>query len=126
MRPLLCSFVTNTFNYSQGQIKFGDRKSDAYNAVAAGGILLCICNYALIIFVGLGASAGTPQSQGYAPTPLSGQGFGLSTFGLGMGMGSSAPQPAPLPTQPQSAEKYQVGGRLRHRLCTIRPACAVC
>ncbi|PNG99589.1 High osmolarity signaling protein SHO1, partial [Tetrabaena socialis] len=59
------SFITNSF--SVGGLNFADYKSDAYNAAAAGAVLLCITNFALIIFVGLGA-AGT--SLGGAPAPM--------------------------------------------------------
>lgn len=88
------NFITNSFTYSSKGISLGDRKSDAYNAAAAGGILLCITNYALIIFVGLGAASATNNNagSGYAAPPLAGMGVGL-----GMGVGSSAP-----------VEKYQV------------------
>lgn len=48
------NFITNSFeNYSSTRTQ----KESALNAAAAGTVLLCITNYALIIFVGLGAAA---------------------------------------------------------------------
>eukprot|EP00798_Chlamydomonas_sp_ICE-L_P017118 gene17118-23420_t len=68
------NFITNSFATQGGTFDIKDYKQSAYNAAAAGGIMLCITNYALIIFVGLGASAAqqahayaTPE-QRYAPS----------------------------------------------------------
>jgi hypothetical protein len=49
------NFITNSFNTHGGAFVIKDYKQSAYNAAAAGGIMLCVTNYALIIFVGLGA-----------------------------------------------------------------------
>ncbi|KAL6761310.1 hypothetical protein V8C86DRAFT_2535501 [Haematococcus lacustris] len=51
------NFCTNSFKAHNGAIVIKDEKQSALNAAAAGTVLLCICNYALIIFVGLGAAA---------------------------------------------------------------------
>eukprot|EP00798_Chlamydomonas_sp_ICE-L_P027703 gene27703-7345_t len=59
------NFITNSFNTNGGVIDVTDYKASAYNAAAAGGILLCITNYALIIFVGLGAAA-AQEAQAYS------------------------------------------------------------
>lgn len=51
------NFCTNSFKAHGGSLVLKDYKQSAYNAAAAGSVLLCIVNYALIIFVGLGAAA---------------------------------------------------------------------
>lgn len=61
---IMCrNFITNSFNTNGGAFDIKDYKQSAYNAAAAGGILLCIVNYALIIFIGLGAAAAQQQAQ---------------------------------------------------------------
>ena len=60
---IMCrNFITNSFNTNGGAFNIQDVKQSAYNAAAAGGILLCIVNYALIIFVGLGEHLGADCS----------------------------------------------------------------
>ncbi len=51
----------------------GSLHAEAYSAAAAGAVMLCITNFALIIFVGLGASASTNPyaSLGNTPAPTS-------------------------------------------------------
>ncbi|KAG2446745.1 hypothetical protein HYH02_008306 [Chlamydomonas schloesseri] len=86
-------FITNSFTI--GGLTFNNYKSEAYNAAAAGAVLLCITNYALIIFVGLGATAAPGTS-------------GLPTFTpLSMQMGSSAPVPAATSAPTTMEQKYQ-------------------
>mmetsp|Transcript_17565 Transcript_17565/g.30141 ORF Transcript_17565/g.30141 Transcript_17565/m.30141 type:complete len:180 (+) Transcript_17565:90-629(+) len=51
------NFSTDSFKLHAGTIVYKDTKQSALNAAAAGTVLMCICNYALIIFVGLGAAA---------------------------------------------------------------------
>lgn len=63
------AFITDFFT-SSGAFTFKDYKSDAANAAAAGAVLLCICNFALIIFVGLGHKPNAGHGSG-APVPLS-------------------------------------------------------
>lgn len=75
LTSMATKFISNSF--SANSINLKDYKADANNAAAAGSVLLCITNFALIIFVGLGRDA--PQSGG-APVPLSALG------------GSSAPE----------------------------------
>ncbi|KXZ46427.1 hypothetical protein GPECTOR_43g863 [Gonium pectorale] len=70
------NFITNSF--SVGGVNFGNYKNDAYNAAAAGAVLLCITNFALIIFVGLGVTGTT------LPGPITASSLSLQT-------GSSAP-----------------------------------
>ncbi|KAG2499618.1 hypothetical protein HYH03_002557 [Edaphochlamys debaryana] len=70
-------FITNSFIAAGHTLN--DYQGDAYNAAAAGAVLLCITNFALIIFVGLGA-AGTPLGTGPGSNPP-----------LSLQMGSSAP-----------------------------------
>lgn len=53
------TFTTKSFNY--GWVNFKDYKDDAFNAAAAGSCMLCIINYCLIIFVGLGAAQAIQQ-----------------------------------------------------------------
>lgn len=51
------NFITATvlsFYDNAGTINIKDTKQSANNAAAAGAIMLCITNYALIIFIGLG------------------------------------------------------------------------
>jgi hypothetical protein len=51
------NFITATvlsFYDNNGTINIKDTKQSANNAAAAGAIMLCITNYALIIFIGLG------------------------------------------------------------------------
>lgn len=60
------NFCTSSFNAHGGLIVFKDQKQSALNAAAAGTVLLCITNYALIIFVGLGAAAA--QMAGFSMT----------------------------------------------------------
>lgn len=64
------SFVANG-----NTITIRDTKQSANNASAAGAIMLCVTNYALIIFIGLAASASQQASlamqqpeQKYAPS----------------------------------------------------------
>ncbi|KAG2435277.1 hypothetical protein HXX76_007354 [Chlamydomonas incerta] len=86
-------FITNSFTI--GGLTFTDYKSEAYNAAAAGAVLLCITNYALIIFVGLGATAAPGTS-------------GMPTFApLSMQMGSSAPVPSATSAPTTMEQKYQ-------------------
>lgn len=63
------AFIANFFT-STGAFTFKDYQSDASNAAAAGAVLLCICNFALIIFVGLGHKPNAGHGSG-APVPLS-------------------------------------------------------
>lgn len=51
------NFCVNSFQAHGGRIVLKDQKQSALNAAAAGTVMMCICNYALIIFVGLGAAA---------------------------------------------------------------------
>lgn len=51
------NFCTNAFQAHGGVLVLKDQKQSAMNAAAAGTVLMCIANYALIIFVGLGAAA---------------------------------------------------------------------
>ena len=55
------NFITNSFK--AGAVNLANLNSDAYNAAAAGAVLLCIVNYALIIFIGLGATMTLPDMQ---------------------------------------------------------------
>ena len=51
------NFITATvmsYYDNNGVINIKDTKQSANNAAAAGAIMLCITNYALIIFIGLG------------------------------------------------------------------------
>lgn len=50
------NFCTAAFSFG-GVLDVHNQKQSADNAAAAGSILLCITNFALIIFVGLGAAA---------------------------------------------------------------------
>lgn len=54
--------------FTTGDINVQNFKQDSYNAAAAGCIMLGVCNYALIIFIGLGAAEfaniGQPTSAG--------------------------------------------------------------
>ncbi|GFR51189.1 hypothetical protein Agub_g13532 [Astrephomene gubernaculifera] len=63
------NFITNSFSVDGWNFK--DYKADAYNAAAAGGVMLCITNFALIIFVGLGASSPSANSGSGSAGPLS-------------------------------------------------------
>ncbi|GLC42423.1 hypothetical protein PLESTB_001096900 [Pleodorina starrii] len=68
------NFITNSFSqYASDGAFLKSYKSDAYNAAAAGAVLLCITNFALIIFVGLGAAppSNPYTSLGNTPAPLS-------------------------------------------------------
>ena len=46
---------------TNGAVNFENYSVDAYYAAAAGCILLSIVNYALIIFIGLGATGDVPD-----------------------------------------------------------------
>ncbi|GIL81025.1 hypothetical protein Vretimale_9254 [Volvox reticuliferus] len=64
------NFITNSFTLiSQDGQPFGTFKTDAYSAAAAGAVLLCITNFALIIFVGLGAAAPSNPYASLSNTP---------------------------------------------------------
>lgn len=73
------NFITATvlaFYSNGGTITFQPTKESANNAAAAGAVMLCITNYALIVFIGLGASAAqqaqvntnAAPEQKYAPS----------------------------------------------------------
>jgi hypothetical protein len=55
-RNFISATVLSYYN-NGGAITIKDTKQSANNAAAAGTIMLCITNYALIIFIGLGESA---------------------------------------------------------------------
>ena len=52
-RNFITATVQSYYN-NNGTINIKDTKQSANNAAAAGAIMLCITNYALIIFIGLG------------------------------------------------------------------------
>ena len=58
------SFVANG-----GTIVVADTKQSANSAAAAGAIMLCITNYCLIIFIGLGERCGGPVGRGQRASP---------------------------------------------------------
>ena len=55
-RNFITATVLSYYN-NNGTINIKDTKQSANNAAAAGAIMLCITNYALIIFIGLGESS---------------------------------------------------------------------
>eukprot|EP00798_Chlamydomonas_sp_ICE-L_P027704 gene27704-7346_t len=55
------NFIANSFKI--GGIDLQDMRSDAYTATAAGAIMLCVVNFALIIFIGLGATTELPPTE---------------------------------------------------------------
>ncbi len=54
-RNFITATVLSYYN-NNGTFNIKDTKQSANNAAAAGAIMLCITNYALIIFIGLGGS----------------------------------------------------------------------
>eukprot|EP00199_Chlamydomonas_sp_CCMP681_P006463 CAMPEP_0119109164 /NCGR_PEP_ID=MMETSP1180-20130426/17495_1 /TAXON_ID=3052 ORGANISM="Chlamydomonas cf sp, Strain CCMP681" /NCGR_SAMPLE_ID=MMETSP1180 /ASSEMBLY_ACC=CAM_ASM_000741 /LENGTH=191 /DNA_ID=CAMNT_0007094881 /DNA_START=38 /DNA_END=613 /DNA_ORIENTATION=+ len=63
-------FFTESFN--QGWLSL-DNTSRAYDAAAVGAMLLCIVNFSLIIFVGLGAAKElAPEGGGFNSLPVNG------------------------------------------------------
>mmetsp|Transcript_11391 Transcript_11391/g.24481 ORF Transcript_11391/g.24481 Transcript_11391/m.24481 type:complete len:178 (-) Transcript_11391:358-891(-) len=63
------NFITTTFllfKDSGSQFNYKDTKQSSNNAAAAGTIMICIVNYALIIFIGLGAAAQQAAGQAVA------------------------------------------------------------